>query len=54
MWPAASSVVYYLGIGVHALLAVLLGQRLGLRPSVPIAVSACYLVGMTIGAKALA
>ena len=54
MWPAAASIVYYVGIGVHALIAALLGQRFGLRASVPVAVSACYLLGMTVGAKALA
>jgi hypothetical protein len=53
MWPAVSSIVYYVGIGVHALLAALIGQRLGLRARVPLAVSACYLLGMTVGAKAL-
>jgi hypothetical protein len=53
VWPAISSVVYYVGIGVHALLAALIAQRLGLRARVPLAVSACYLLGMTFGAKAL-
>jgi hypothetical protein len=49
VWPAAGSFVYCLGIGVHTLIAALLG----LRARVPLAVSACCLLGMTVGAKAL-
>ena len=53
MWPAAASLVYYLGIGGQAVLAVVLGPRLRVRPAVVVAIGGCYLVGMTLGAKAL-
>lgn len=53
MWPQAVGPLYYAGIGVYAVLAALIGQRLRLRPHVPIAISVCYLVGMTACAKAL-
>ncbi len=53
MWPAAASLIYYLGIGSQAVLAVVLGPRLRVRPAVVMAVCACYLVGMTAGARVL-
>ncbi len=53
MWPAAASLVYYLGIGGQAVLGVLLAPRLRVRPAVVAAIVACYLVGMTVGARVL-
>ena len=43
MWPAAASLVYYLGIGGQAVLAVVLGPRLRVRPAVVVAIGGCYL-----------
>jgi len=53
MWPAIASSVYYVGIGVQAVLAFLLGRWLGVKPRVSMAVSLCYLLGMVLGAKLL-
>jgi len=58
MWPRIGpiptyGILYGIGILSHYLISYLLARRLGLRRRVWIAVSACYNVGMIIGAKAL-
>lgn len=58
MWPAIGPiqlypVIYLLSLALHFLLAVLLARRLRLRLHVPLLLSFCFLVGMTLGAAAL-
>ena len=58
MWPRLGplptcGVFYFSGILCHFLIAYYLAKRYGLRDRVWITVSICYLIGMTIGAKAL-
>lgn len=58
MWPRLGSVptygvFYFSGIFCHFLIAYYLAKRFRLRHRVWITVSICYMVGMTIGAKAL-
>ncbi len=58
MWPRLGplptcGVFYFSGILCHFLIAYYLAKRYRLRHRVWITVSICYMVGMTIGAKAL-
>jgi len=58
MWPRFGSIptygiFYFSGIFCHFLIAYYLAKRYRLRHRVWITVSICYLMGMTIGAKAL-
>ena len=58
MWPRLGpvptySVFYFTGIFCHFLIAYYLAKRYRLQHRVWITVSICYMVGMTIGAKAL-
>jgi len=58
MWPRLGpiptyGVFYFTGIFCHFLIAYYLAKRYGLRHRVWITVSICYMLGMTIGAKAL-
>jgi phosphatidylglycerol:prolipoprotein diacylglycerol transferase len=58
MWPRLGAVptygvLYGVGILLHFIISYLVAKRLGLRRRVWIAVSICYLIGMTAGAKAL-
>ena len=58
MWPQLGPIrtygVFYLsGIFCHFIITYLLARRCRLRHRVWIVVSICYLLGMTIGAKAL-
>lgn len=53
MWPSAFGYVYFAGIAVQAFMAVYYGQKLRLRPHLPLIVSICYFLGMTVGAKAV-
>ncbi|GMU20559.1 MAG: prolipoprotein diacylglyceryl transferase [Phycisphaerae bacterium] len=58
MWPYLGPVktygpVYLLSILVHVVVALLLARRMGLKLRIPLAISAAYLLGMTVGAKVL-
>ena len=58
MWPRLGpvptySVFYFSGVFCHFLIAYYLAKRYRLRHRVWITVSICYMLGMTIGAKAL-
>jgi len=58
MWPRIGpvptySIMYILSILSHFLICYFIAKRLGLRHRVWIIVGICYMVGMTIGAKAL-
>jgi phosphatidylglycerol:prolipoprotein diacylglycerol transferase len=58
MWPwlgpvPTYGVLYFTGIIIHFIVSYLIARRLELRHRVWIAVSVCYMVAMTVGAKAL-
>lgn len=58
MWPCLGPIktygpVYFAGIVVHFVTALLIARRLRLKWPVPLLASVCYLLGMTVGAKIL-
>ncbi len=58
MWPRIGQlptygILYFTGIIVHFVLSWRIAKRHGLRRRVWIAISVCYLLGMTVGAKLL-